>query len=279
MIKIIKLHFKNMLHSKEFFIIFICSLIILLTATIGELITLYGINKISLAPAWYYFGYTGPIVGNALNMVIAAFIMFILPFLGSIAYAHFYYDAYNENITPILINRVSRNKYLITGAITVFIGGFLVVFVPLILSKLLLCTAIPLESIKIMPDYPTKDLMYRNVNFLKDICLNNPYLYYFIYTLIPALYAGLSGVLSLAVSFFIKKNRFFIITFPGMAYIIACFLLSVLGKVNIAPYLLLMPSLGIKGIQTTPLILLFVLLFAINIMLITVKLFFKKDEI
>lgn len=270
--------FKKMIKRKDFYFAFLFSLIFLFATTILDLARLYGSDVITLSSAWMYFGFSSFTL-TPYSMMIQLFMMLLLPFIASLTYSYCYFDDYNYGVSKTLFARVSRNQYYFSSALVTFLGAFFVVFIPLLLRELVFVIAVPLNSPVITPGYPVDDLIFRNVNFFKDLCFNHPYTYFFIYCLIPAFVSGLIGVLSFAISLFYKKNRFLVLTIPGIFYIVFCFVCSLTGNTGAAPNYLIFPSLGLTGIELTPLIVEIVILLMIDLTAIGIKMRFQKDEL
>lgn len=273
-------HWKSLLRSKDFFLAFTFCTAFMVIATLGTILQKYGAYSASLAPAWYYFGYAGSAYNNILKTALGPFAIFILPFAGPVAYGWNYYAHQKSNLLPLLVARKSRSSYFLSGAATAFLAGFLVIFIPLLISELLVCLAVPLDSLKILPEWPTHDYHHIRETFGRGLAMNMPYLYYFIYTLIPAAFSGLLTVLGYGISLFFHKNRFLVVTIPGILYIAGSFLIGILSsRLGAMPYMVIMPPSGSGDIYLSDIFILFGTVLAADVILVAAKLLFKRDEL
>lgn len=272
-------HLKNMFRRREFYFALLASVVLLLVTAFGNLAALFRSDVLELCPAWMYFGFTFVSTAPYLKMILQMFMMLLLPFVASLAYSYSCFDDYQTGVSKILFSRVKRSIYYNSAAFVSFLGAFLILFLPLALRELVFGIAVPLHSLVLTPGYPTGDLVFRNVNFWRSLCLNHPYAYFFIYTLIPALAGGLIGLLSFSISLYYKKNRFLILTLPGIFYIVFNFVCALTGHTGVSPSYLILPPYDVKGIELMPLVIEILILILINLAALIGKVRFKRDEL
>lgn len=277
--RMVGFHLKNMFRRREFYFALLASVVLLLATALGELASLLRSDVLELCPAWMYFGFTSVATAPYSKMILQMFMMLLLPFVASLAYSYGCFDDYQTGVSKILFSRVKRSVYYHSAAFVSLLGAFLVLFIPLALRELVFMIAVPSNSPVLTPGYPVDDLVFRNVNFWRSLCLNHPYVYFFIYTLIPALAGGLIGLLSFSISLYYKKNRFLVLTLPGILYIVFNFVCALTGHTGVSPSYLILPPQGVKGIEWMPLVIEILALILINLAALIGKVRFQKDEL
>lgn len=278
----IGIEFKKMLRRREFIFVFIFAVCFSLASFLCDSNELYGSDIAGHYSAWYYwfplhlpFGMTFGTSSSFTGLLY----MFALPFMASLAYSYCYIDEYKCGVGKSIICRESRVLYFISQAIVTFIGAFLVIFIPLILNQLLWLIEIPAYTFHSVASVPYKDFPLLNIMFFKSEFLNNPYIFNLIYALIPAVVGALVGLLSFSLSLVLKKNKFFLLTIPGIIYIMVSLISAMLGHPNYAIAYVLQPTPAVGGITFTYLLVLIILPLLINVLLIAFKVLKKRDEI
>ena len=277
---------RDMLYRKEFLAVFTASVSIFCVAAALDFgVYLYGQDVMNLDPAWSYwgaFGYKGgggPVHSHFIQWATDIFVIMLLPFLSAFAYAGSYYDQSRGGVLKILMPRTGRKNYFLANYLTVFLGGFLIIFIPLVVTQGLLCAALPLYSsyntvayTAVTDEGPSPYLLFRSVY------LNHPYLYNLLWSLIPALAGGCFAMMSLSVSLFYRKSRLLVLAAPGIAWILSWYLNSYLPNRPGNFVFLLSPDNQFHSLGPA-LLALFVVLLAIPLAALLVKLRFKKDEL
>ncbi|MVB10283.1 hypothetical protein CAFE_09650 [Caprobacter fermentans] len=278
--KLLALNLKSMLKSREFFFSFLISLLIFLVPACIDAILLQGRDIATLAPAWCYFGAVNHITDVTLSDWTQVYFIFFFPFLASMAYSFCAFDDKQAGINMLIIERSGRDHYYKSQAIVTFVGGFLIVLIPELLSELAMMIAVPLQSIKITPYYPLEpDLLFRNVNFFRILCYNYPYLYYLIYNIIGGIFGGLIGLLSYSMSLHLKVNRFLVITLPGIIYLVLTLFLNIFALSAMSPNLLVVPPTNTEGIKLEYILIFGGGLILINFLAVWSKIHLAKDEL
>lgn len=273
---------RDMFHRKEFFAALTASLLLLLVPTALDIIGYFGRDAMYLDPAWSYWGTSA--YKGADGIVHARWVSWgtflaaiVLPFLASLAYSYCCFDDAKSGALNFLVTRTGRGSYYSADMLTAFLGGFLVLFLPLALDQLILCIAFPLNSIQTISMTPVTDELAQNMRFFRSLYLNHPYLYNSIYCVIPGIAAGLMGTLSFSISLLFRKSRFLVLTIPGIVWIFSVFLLSNAGVwKNVIS--LITPDDG-SGVRMSEIILLFAALILLNLGAMAYKLRIAKDEL
>lgn len=275
----LKRDIKDMIQRKEFILAMTISILLIFILLFISLLSFYKTDILNLKPAWfcwgvdgdgYHWGATGSLNLAAWAIKILNFI--VLPFIASLSYAYCCYDDRQSGVLKFLIPHVGRNVYYLSNTCAVFIGGFLVIFIPLILEQFILCIAFPLNvpfmmsSDPIIDDYITG--LGKTSAPLIGFHLNHPYLFNALYSVIPAITAGLMALLSYSLSLFVNKSRFLIMTLPGLLWVVFIFVTNIPLSQLIAP-----------TDQLSHWIVFTVILVIINAMAIGSKLLFTKDEL
>jgi hypothetical protein len=217
----LKQNLKYMLGSRDFFIAFTFGLLLVLGSLALALVSFQGNLDINLYPAWYYFGVDGTGLGTPLNTgsmrtattSIYIFLQLFLPFLASMAFVGYHFDTLSSGALKGLLPRVGRGRYYRSGAFTAFLGGFLVIFTPMLLEQLVLCVAFPMEIPYTIgrPGYEDNHILGVG-EAMQWLQVRFPYLFNFIYCLLPGLTGGVAALLSYACSLYFHKNRFLTLT-------------------------------------------------------------------
>ncbi len=278
--KMFNMNFKLMLNQRDFLLAFFSSLLLFLIPAIIDIATLYGQDIAALAPAWCYFGVVNGIAGSILSDFVQMYNLFFFPFTVSMAFSACEFDEKNLNVDKFIITRSGRAAHYLSQALVTFTGGFLMVFLPSVLSELTLMAAIPLQSNKLCPYYPLDPaLLLQNVNFFQYFCCHYPYLYYFVYDIIGSVIGGLIGLLSYSISLYFKVNRFLVITIPGIIYLAAGLILDIFGLHAMTPENLIVPPIETEGIKPIYSVILIGGLLAIDFISVLGKIYIKKDEV
>lgn len=164
---------------------------------------------------------TSPSVVFPLQSATEFFDMYIniVPFIVVIAFSMSYITDKSNAILPALQTRCGSQKYYFSKGIVCFCGGFLVFFIPFMLSILFNHLTFPQSGITFLGDLYDRnyDPGIVGSNVLKPtkwlgICfpklfIFNQELYNILYLLIFSLAMGLFSVFTYSLSFIIKKNK------------------------------------------------------------------------
>ena len=156
--------------------------------------------------------------GNGYTSGFATFST-IYPFLIVIPFATSFIDDLSRKTYLPMTLRGDKQKYILGKYIAVFIGNFLMIFVPFLLN-LILCFALydknsvtpfgdrwlgnldgVLYGTNIVYDTPCKKTLFADVFF------DNPFFYHILYLLLFAFITGMLGVFVMAISMWMKKFK------------------------------------------------------------------------
>lgn len=225
------LHLKRMWDRVEIKIA-LCVILVLIALSFVELcLHFYGFERDALPSAAYGW------IGNMdVMQIVAIHIWFYLLFfiLSASVYADSIEADRKRQTAILLATRTSMADYVRSSACVTFIGGFAVVFVPLLLSQLLSLLIFPLNS----PEFGFQALMNegahldnirvniisRNVLF-PNLYFNHPYVLNLMYMLYASLIGGLVSVITLGISLFRSFRRPILIGLPMAIVFIVSFIL------------------------------------------------------
>lgn len=210
----------DMFRRKEFFSVLTASLLIFLGTVVANMAGFWGLDRDSLYPAWCYWGAQSSQVNARFTSSGVYLVIFLLPFLVSLAYSYSYFDGQKSGMLKFQITRTSRAFYFGSAMLTAFCGSFLIIFIPMVLSLVLCCIAYPLSTLQIPASSPIVDEYVNDVFLFRSLYINHPYLHHLIYSVILSLAAGFLGMLPLSLSFFFRKNRFLVLTIPGIVWLV-----------------------------------------------------------
>lgn len=271
---------KDMVNRKEFLITFTMSILIFSIAVVLDLFQYIGRDVMYVDPAWSFWGSLGDMGPSGL--VHSHFIpwttevlVLLIPFFASLSYSGCYFDQSKGGVLKFLVVRAGRKNYFLANLLTTFLGGFFMIFIPLLLTQVVLCIAFPLQSFYTISYSAVTDVTSRNLLF-HSLYLNHPYIFNLVYSIIPAFAAGCFAMMSFSVSLLCKKSRLLVLTLPGIVWILAWYIFNNVPASSFNPLFLLIPMPHQVGIS---LVVLFLVLLFIPIVAILLKLFFIKDEL
>jgi hypothetical protein len=278
---------KDMLNRKEFIFAFTVSVLFIMIPMFIDMFTYYNTDIMFLKPAWFYWGVNGigyesggNYYGYMYNVswAIKIFNFCVLPFIVSLTYSYCYYDDNKNGILKILIPITGRKNYYLSNALTIFLSGFFIAFLPLLLEQLVLFIFCPINTPFMISRLPIADDYISGIGKtsynLESLRLNYPYLFNLLYCIIPSVTGGLMALLSYSVSLFTRKSRFLILTAPAIMWIVIPFLITNTGMHSINLNFFIQPQdTFFDWIWLT------VILMVINTAAICSKLLFLKDEI
>lgn len=282
----VRFNLKDMLRRKEFFAALTVSVLLFAVPCILDLAGFNHADVSLLDPAWSYWGSAGFLgpgsVVHAKWMRWGISLLFlVLPFCASLAGSCRYFDDASGGALKFVLPREGRGVYYRSGWLAVFLGGFLVVFLPLFLEQAVLCAAFPLKTPQTVSFSAVTDELAMHLHYFRRLYLNHPYCYNLVYCVIPAAAAGLAGGLSYSLSLFTRKNRFLVVTLPGIVWIMSTYFLSAAGLHVYSALSLISPNIGepFNGPYAAGLIVLFCLLALPNAAALAYKIHFAKDEL
>jgi hypothetical protein len=263
-----------MLRRRGFLIAMTVALFFSLVTFLADVLPLYKSGVTGHLAAWSYWGPMDKGSYGVSMQLWEAMFIFLFPFLSTLAYSDCYYDDRQFGSIKSILARCRRSRYVISGAVVVFLGGFLMLFFPLLINQLLWLIAAPAHSIS----YAFSDGGIRFMMF-PSVYAKLPYLNNFIYMIIPAATGGLIALSSFSLSLFYSKKRFAILTVPGIFYLFMCFIMALTGNqtLNLSNYMT--PVSPVSDSQLWFLAASLAALAILNIVALLFKILISKDEL
>lgn len=207
--QILLLDYKTIINSKKFILI---SLIIFSIPTIGFLLScrFYYSLPINFIRSSLEENFIGGMVCRHLKLMF----ILILPILSMMLCSDLYIQQYKNGTYKYILTKTSKFNYIISKIIVVFTLTFFVIFISLLINQILFCIAFPINGIDNARALPSFDIGYSNYSessFLDLLRLKNRFIYNITFFAIFGMVAGLYALISLSISFFIKKPKISII--------------------------------------------------------------------
>lgn len=274
---LVSLEVKTMLRRREFMIALSFAMAVSIGTFLMDLIPLFHTGAAGHFPAWYLWSPVDLSLTPS-HLVWDAFYIFALPFVAALACSDCYFEANKTGILKSILARCDRSRYLVACAVTVFLGGFIVIFLPLLINQLLWLIAAPVNTLQSVASMPFRDLELIDYQLFPKIFVREPYLNNFIFSVVPAVTGALLALLSFSISLFFKKKKFVVLTLPGIAYLGSCFAFDLLGMTYLDMSNYMSPVSMISGMRPGILAAFLTLLLIINLIALAYKILFIKDE-
>lgn len=198
-------------------------------AFIESCLKFYGAERAELPAA--SFGWIGN--ADAMQIQTIRILYFYLIFLlAASVFADAFFLDRKSRMIDIVATRCPIETYVSAMGALAFLGGFLVIAVPLAISQLLSLAAFPVATdpnafSTVFNSPPTEDAWgltaQQNVLF-PSLYFNHPYLYNALLIAYAALWAGIMALASFAASLFMRKSRLAVIGAPTLAFLVSCFI-------------------------------------------------------
>ena len=171
------------------------------------------------------------------------YLYFLMPFLAAAVFGDSLFLDVRRRYAGCVAVRASLRSYLFSGALAAFVGGFLVVFIPLLVSQLLAFVAFPATSgqdaYQLLLNTSAAEVdstgWYDKTLFL-GLFLNARYLLNLIFIVYDALWGGLLALAAFALSLYVRTSRLLVVGLPALALIVSSYLLP--PDLNIAQCLI-----------------------------------------
>lgn len=147
----------------------------------------------------------------------------LLPIIVVFPFIFSYLDDINLNVFPYVFSRQTRRSYFTSKYITVITGGFIIIFIPLLVNLILCSITFPLNNNTYWGGYNhvnyegiilgtsrAINTQYYGLPFL-NVFLLSPSLYNVLFSFIASLFASALASFSFAFSMFFKKHKIFLI--------------------------------------------------------------------
>jgi len=205
--------------------------------------------------------------------------MFLLPLLPALAYADTYYLDIKTGAYKSILTRCRKNNYILAKGIVIFVSGFIVVLVPLLINQLLYFIIAPLHSTKNLLGWPAYMFIPTHNMIFESLFLSNPYLYNILYMLLAGLVGSLAALMSYSISFITNKSRLIIVAAPLVIYLVGNFINALLGKANYCLNYYLQGFVVIGGLNADYFFIVLTISFIVSISIIFFKNMTVKDEL
>lgn len=170
------------------------------------------------------------LIGNSLNKVTlwnfgTYFYPFIMPLICCIPFTVSYLKDKKTGFSKYIIIRTSYKKYIFSKIISIFLSGFLSVFITTIVFIMLISIIDSGENFR---------SLYNDQAFLGNLYRNNFNLYVFIYSLISGLFGGVYSIMGVGISTLID-NELLAVVSPFVFYYLCIYLADVMGLLILNP--------------------------------------------
>ncbi|SCM90503.1 hypothetical protein [Bacillus mycoides] len=133
---------------------------------------------------------------------IGSFLFLLMPLISVIVFSDSYLLEKKTGFLNGIYTRVSRNKYIFSKYISVFITGGVSFILPLLINLIIVSGTLPI----IPPSNPDSGLTPINMNHMfADLYFSSPVGYICLYLFIDFLFAGVFAILALTVSVFVRQ--------------------------------------------------------------------------
>lgn|GEM_PF-1726100 len=224
--KILKLQFHNMLRGKSFYFAMLLMCGLTTVFILQVIFSFKNQDQVLMRPAWYlWYGNAikiEPNTGNTWDYVtfLGMIGLLFIPFVAALGYGASYYDGLKTGTVKSILSRTAQKEYFVSGAFVTFIGAFFVILIPYVFEQiilLILCAGAPLQNAaSTSPILDNWGYMQDMPEFLWPLQMNHPILFNLLCCLNPAMVGGAFAVLSFSISLFWHKNRFLVLTLPGI---------------------------------------------------------------
>ena len=168
------------------------------------------------------------ILNNDVSNFTAMMFSILLPIVACIIASDIYYEEEDMGLTNMIYTRRKKREDIKAKLIAISVTVFMVVFLALMLNYVLACITFPKQgnhcenaTYLTLSDWdPDQILAY--------LRMYHPYLNLFIFIIIRCLAANAFAVLSFAFSLCYKKNRYVILLFAMIYYMVYCNIIAVM---------------------------------------------------
>ncbi|AEE95723.1 hypothetical protein [Mahella australiensis] len=184
------------------------------------------------------------------NFTKYIYFLFFITLPASIAFSDSYLEDKKEGVINFIVSRCNRGLYIFSKGIAVFVSGFIIAFLPLLIHQIMCMTSVPLFSVsEAATGNPAYDRYYLTAFMLKDLHSANPYLLNVVYMIFDGMFGGSIALLSYSFSFFKNVNRYVVIILPTILFYMENFVSQLMGKPNYSIMNYLYITAGIKNMN------------------------------
>lgn len=218
---VFRMQLARMLTRMEFRYACLLSFIFIAAAFFEECTFFWGTDRSELLSAAYGWGGNVPALQSN---VFQAFYLFAISLIAALPFADsFLEDRKCHSLAPIL-GRTTWGTYRRAGIFLSFIGGFFVIFVPLLVSQLLSFLLFPATGVKFdkfsaegawaLPAYRVEAYLF------PSILLNCPYVHNLVFICYSSLFAGMNAVASYLLSLLGVQKKLLVLGLPTVFWLI-----------------------------------------------------------
>lgn len=202
---------------------FIFSMTLMLSFSIGTFV--YNALHFKNLDTSQIIGASNLLATSARSVFIGYFEM-LFPFAVIMPFCFNYITDREQNNIGVISIRSSRSAYYISSWITAFVGGFVIIFIPLIINFLLNVTTFPIAGMlddTNMNTYASAHITeYWSKYIAADLYVKHPIAHNLLFIFIPSLFSGIVCVFVYSVSFFVKRYKLLLfMPFYGVHYVLS----------------------------------------------------------
>ena len=261
--KSLKTELKMLTNRNQFQVMLLFGVTLSITAFLIDCLVWFSQSIEQVPPAY------GTWMGTSLySNIVTATLFMLMPLYASIAYSDMFYVNQKSGYNNFIFTRSSRKNNVTSNAIMVFISGFIIVFLPLLLNQILCLIAFPFENTTNLGIATYKAIQVHYNYPLGGLSYHYPYLYNLVYCFIPAFFGGAFATLTLGISFWVDKGRVALFVLPFLLYQISTFILETTGNQTYSVYSYLRGGGGLSNLSVEWIFYLFLTMIGISIVLI-----------
>lgn len=153
---------------------------------------------------------------GGLDNVFTFIFSIIFPIVVVIPFSDTFFEERKNKTTEFCLVRYSNNKYYFSKFLTVFISGFIIIFIPFILNYLLNFIAFPLNSTIDYTNFSVavSGIYNSGINTLvlfRNLFAQNMYIYNFLHIILMSFTGAFIAVIVYQFSFFYENSRIILI--------------------------------------------------------------------
>lgn len=257
MFNLIKIEFSRLYTNIWFKIALLIGLIIatvqFIVCSLPASLQIDEILNLHVTSVFPYSLYNMWIGGDGHNMYCYIYFL-ILPILATVAFADTFYKDRNSGYIKNIFTRTNRINYLVAKYFATFIGGGIVVTLPLIYNFLLTSCFFPM----IRPEAADGTFSVTSTSMLSSLFFSHPNLFLLVYGVIIFVFSGLYAAISLIIPFYYSSHFSALIT-PFLIHIFLYSFFTLCFNEFYAPFWFLQPTNGQLTLLTIVIIALIVL--------------------
>lgn len=222
---VFKMHWRHMLSRKEYLFVVTALAVILTGSFVESCLTVRGLFTSALNSAAVGWSMHLDQQANGINTGrVLIFLLFGV--LAALIYGDSLFRDKQENVLCIAAARGKKNVYLLSGALTAFLGAFVTFFLFFALGQLLALVVFPLRSsfFGYLAEASWADGVQRPLSPLfPGLFYQHPYLNNLVFMGYASCWAGILSLMTYTASFFLR-NRLVLLGLPQLFLILESFI-------------------------------------------------------